>query len=537
DARNQHYQTCDGCDEKQYSDHDYGTSGTCACGKTKPDTNVPAESVSLDKTDIELEVGGAGTKLTATVLPANATDKSVTYSVEPLGVVSVDNDGNVTALDEGTAVITVKTANDKKATCNVTVTKPLTNAEVLEFLNENYLLDAVKSAFPSTLEIDNSKITNITWYVVKDGDNITEANLLFKYLYGTQDNYVTLGKVDFTTPVTPQNIRENVLVASTYTRIYRNSIDPTIQAAHAELTNAICDKLFGVNENATRYIIDNGRNELDPQLGDVARYTVLEVTDSGIKGKSIKISYSTNDTTLIANLADTSKYATYGSDISHAITGEKLVAPVAPLTNAEVLEFLNENVTNKVAKKFADDNFFTFNASSVSNVTWYITKDGKNITNANITFTYMENATFKHIALYNVTFSTPLTPQNILNNEIGTCTYTKIYSNAYNNNIQAAHADLTNAICDKLFGEKTNATRYIIDDGFVAADPQLGDMSTFTVVEVTDTEIKQKSINIAYANTDSGLIGKLDNVANYRTYDEKSHAITGAKLVDNNEQF
>ncbi|MCH5158001.1 MAG: hypothetical protein J1F33_02270, partial [Clostridiales bacterium] len=26
DTRDQHYQTCDGCDEKQYGDHDYGTS-------------------------------------------------------------------------------------------------------------------------------------------------------------------------------------------------------------------------------------------------------------------------------------------------------------------------------------------------------------------------------------------------------------------------------------------------------------------------------------------------------------------------------
>lgn len=36
DDGGRHYQTCDGCDEKKYSDHEYGVGDVCACGKIKP---------------------------------------------------------------------------------------------------------------------------------------------------------------------------------------------------------------------------------------------------------------------------------------------------------------------------------------------------------------------------------------------------------------------------------------------------------------------------------------------------------------------
>lgn len=107
---------------------------------------------------------------------------------------------------------------------------------------------------------------------------------------------------------------------------YSNAYNYNIQDEHSDLTNAICDLLFGENENATRYIIDRGSDSIDPQLGNSKRFSIFEVTDSGIKEKSIKIAYAytSGDEGLINNLADTSKYYTNDEDISHAITGTKL---------------------------------------------------------------------------------------------------------------------------------------------------------------------------------------------------------------------
>lgn len=77
--------------------------------------------VSLDKTALNLAVN-TSEKLTATVTPANATNKAVTWSSKDPSVATVSADGTVTAKKAGTTIITVTTADGgKTATCTVTV--------------------------------------------------------------------------------------------------------------------------------------------------------------------------------------------------------------------------------------------------------------------------------------------------------------------------------------------------------------------------------------------------------------------------------
>jgi uncharacterized protein (TIGR02145 family) len=83
-------------------------------------------SITLNKTTLFLTVDGTvkGTeKLTATVNPGDATDRSVTWTTDNASVATVSSDGTVTAVAQGTAVITAK-AGDKTATCIVTVAEP-----------------------------------------------------------------------------------------------------------------------------------------------------------------------------------------------------------------------------------------------------------------------------------------------------------------------------------------------------------------------------------------------------------------------------
>ena len=82
-------------------------------------TPVAAESVTLSSTELSLKVGETET-LTATVLPEDATEKTVTWSSSEAAVVSVE-DGAVTALAEGEAVITAA-CGEVSAVCSVTVT-------------------------------------------------------------------------------------------------------------------------------------------------------------------------------------------------------------------------------------------------------------------------------------------------------------------------------------------------------------------------------------------------------------------------------
>lgn len=87
-----------------------------------PVTPVAVMGVTLDQTSLAMNVGDADVTLVATVAPADAADKDVTWESDDNSVASVNN-GVVTAVGAGNATITVKT-NDGNftATCDVTVT-------------------------------------------------------------------------------------------------------------------------------------------------------------------------------------------------------------------------------------------------------------------------------------------------------------------------------------------------------------------------------------------------------------------------------
>lgn len=89
----------------------------------KDDDTIPVSGVTLDKATLSLSVGNKET-LKATIAPNDAEDTSVTWASSDATVATVSPSGEVTAVKEGTATITVASVadNTKKATCEVTVT-------------------------------------------------------------------------------------------------------------------------------------------------------------------------------------------------------------------------------------------------------------------------------------------------------------------------------------------------------------------------------------------------------------------------------
>lgn len=83
---------------------------------------VPVSAITLDKTDITVKEGESFT-LNATVLPANATDKTLTWESDDMQVATVTQEGKIYAHKPGTALVRVK-ATDGSGTesiCKVTV--------------------------------------------------------------------------------------------------------------------------------------------------------------------------------------------------------------------------------------------------------------------------------------------------------------------------------------------------------------------------------------------------------------------------------
>lgn len=84
-------------------------------------SNVPVTGVSVSPTSVTLN-NGQTSQLTATVSPANATNKTVSWSTSNALIASVNASGLVTANGAGTATITATTADGgRTATCTVTV--------------------------------------------------------------------------------------------------------------------------------------------------------------------------------------------------------------------------------------------------------------------------------------------------------------------------------------------------------------------------------------------------------------------------------
>ena len=80
--------------------------------------NVVVSGVTLNQSTLALKIGETGT-LTATVEPADADDKTVTWTSSDESVAKVDN-GKITAVGKGTAKITAS-AGTMNATCQVSV--------------------------------------------------------------------------------------------------------------------------------------------------------------------------------------------------------------------------------------------------------------------------------------------------------------------------------------------------------------------------------------------------------------------------------
>ncbi|MBQ8008907.1 MAG: Ig-like domain-containing protein, partial [Bacteroidaceae bacterium] len=112
------------------------------------------------------EIGAGGTfNLTATVAPADATEKGVTWSSSDPAVATVDANGVVTAKAAGTATITATTVDGAKtATCEVTVTAPIPLEAVS--LNKNSIPELVKGSndqLVATLNPTDATMQSVVW--------------------------------------------------------------------------------------------------------------------------------------------------------------------------------------------------------------------------------------------------------------------------------------------------------------------------------------------------------------------------------------
>ncbi len=83
---------------------------------------IPVTAISLGRTTLSLFIGYTFT-FVPVFTPTNATTKTVTYTTSNTKIATISSLGVIRGITTGTAIITVKSYNNKIATCRVTVTR------------------------------------------------------------------------------------------------------------------------------------------------------------------------------------------------------------------------------------------------------------------------------------------------------------------------------------------------------------------------------------------------------------------------------
>jgi hypothetical protein len=116
--------------------------------------------IILSTQDLELFVGDKE-KITATVLPENTTDKTVTWTSDNETIAAVSADGTVTAVSVGIANITA-TCGDATATCKVTV-NPVSASGITLSAQDMILLVGQTDKLTATVLPENTTDKTVTW--------------------------------------------------------------------------------------------------------------------------------------------------------------------------------------------------------------------------------------------------------------------------------------------------------------------------------------------------------------------------------------
>ena len=166
---------------------------------------IPVSSITLDKSSLKLPVGNT-IKMNATVTPSNASASSVLWVTGDDSIVTVDDNGNLTAHEEGTTTITVYSSNGLSASCIVNVIPPLTETgKTFEAVDlglsvkwATFNLGAMRpeeyGEYYSWGELAPHKDEGYNWssYMWCDGTSTSMTKYNTKSEYGLVDNFTTL---------------------------------------------------------------------------------------------------------------------------------------------------------------------------------------------------------------------------------------------------------------------------------------------------------------------------------------------------------
>ncbi len=205
------------------------------------------------------------------------------------------------------------------------VVETITKQQIIDALDAN-CKDALITSCLLGIEHNKEDISEGNWYLIKaeDGSYIG-AEYIFTLTRSNADAFYTIGKVTFD-GINAKDLANGNFQNVKYSNSYMFNYAPSNQEQNKELTNAICETLFGTQGDnyITRYIVDGGDGVGDSKLGYYHNYTVIEISENGVNEKSINIKKnSVTDSEYISKLSNAENYNIVG-DKSYTLLGEEV---------------------------------------------------------------------------------------------------------------------------------------------------------------------------------------------------------------------
>lgn len=252
----------------------------------------PAESISLDKTESKLNVG-ENEQLIPTILPADTTDTTVTWTSSNSAIATVNKEGLVDAVAPGNVTITA-TINGKSATCTYTVSAPLQSISIGDDFEiaKNQTKDLTVTYNPA----NTTDLKDVTWESSDESIAKVENGELKALKEGTAVITATVGTFQSSITVTVKEIplnsisidqTENTLNRGDKTQ-YTVSFNPNDTTDDKTLTWESSDPTIAtVDKDGNVEALKEGTTTITVKCGAIETTKELTVKENHIESVSL----------------------------------------------------------------------------------------------------------------------------------------------------------------------------------------------------------------------------------------------------------
>lgn len=276
--------------------------------------DIPVSSLKLDQNNVVLRPKES-VQLQENIQPANATDKSVSWKSDNPAVASVDEKGRVTALKNGTAVISAVMKNGLRAECKITVKIAVDYVQLDSTYKDVYVTQTGQlnaTVYPE--DATNKKVkwrsTNTSVVSVDQTGHYKALKSGFAYIYATSEDNEHIERfceINVNVPPVEVNIQEsslNLKRGQSYQLNYTaysptgvdvafkwESVDPKIASVNQKgVITALREGVISITLNSSYY--NGGDMVLVTVTNPVSALKMNKTSANMIKGSYLQLSAS-----------------------------------------------------------------------------------------------------------------------------------------------------------------------------------------------------------------------------------------------------